>query len=178
MAWRQHVLAAIEGRHGLVVRKSSVVDEFDVAFVLILRQDLVATPDGLFDFLFFVDASGKRHHATSCQAVGRPGDDGCLEGSSCARRYAAESIKNGVSRGVTIEVHPNFTESPHLRCSIPQPKPGVRKKGKLDPDEESLGPCIPKYIFSKQDRHIYINELGSKIPVFKKHFSGKELPVL
>ena len=99
-ARRQTVLAAMEGRPGQV-RKRRVADKFD-AFVLVIsagsRGWTTATPDDVFDFLCYLDTQGKDTklvHATYCPGVGRAGDDACLAGSSCARRYAAESIRNG-----------------------------------------------------------------------------------
>ena len=95
---RRNVLAAMEGRPGQV-RKSRVADEFD-AFVLVIsagsRGWTTATPDDVFDFLCYLDTQGKGTklvHETSCPGVGRAGDDACLAGPSCARRYAAESIR-------------------------------------------------------------------------------------
>jgi len=99
-ARRHQVLTAMEGRPGQV-RKSRVADEFD-AFVLVIsagsRGWTTATPDDVFDFLCYCDTQGKGTkmvHVTSCPGVGRPGDDACLEGSACAKRYAAESIRKG-----------------------------------------------------------------------------------
>ena len=99
-ARRRNVLAASEGRPRQV-RKNRVDDEFD-AFVLIIsagsRGWTTATPDDVFDFLCFLDTQGKGtklDNATSCRGVGRAGDDGCLAGCSCARRYVAESIRKG-----------------------------------------------------------------------------------
>ena len=96
-ARRQTVLAAMEGGPGKV-RKNRVADEFD-AFVLVIsagsRGWTTATPDDVFEFICYLDTQGKGTklvHATSCPGVSRAGDDACLAGFSCARRYAAESI--------------------------------------------------------------------------------------
>ena len=88
------------GRPGQV-RKSRVADEFD-AFVLVISAGscgwTTETPDEVFDFLCYRDAQGKGTklvHPTSCPGVGRARDDAYLAWSSCTRRYAAESIRNG-----------------------------------------------------------------------------------
>ena len=103
-ARRHQVLAAMEGRPGQL-RKSRVADEFD-AFVLVIsagcRGWTTATPDDLFDFLCYLDTQEKGTkmvHEASCPGVGPVGDNACQEGSLCARRYAAESLrKSFVSR--------------------------------------------------------------------------------
>ena len=88
------------GRPGQVWQ-SRVADEFD-AFVFVIspgsRGGTAATPDAVFDFLCYLDTQRKGTklvHATFCPGVGRAGDDACLAGPSCARRYAAESIRKG-----------------------------------------------------------------------------------
>ena len=93
----------MEGRPGQV-RKSRVADEFD-AFVLVVsagsRGWQTATLDDVFNFLCFLDTQGKGTkmvHEASCPGVGHAGDDTCLTGSSCAKRYVAESIRKGLGR--------------------------------------------------------------------------------
>ena len=98
LARRQNVLAAMEGRPGQV-RKGGVANEFDASGLVNSsgsRGRTTATPDDVFDFLPYLDTQvkgTKMLHATSCPGVGRAGDDACLAGSSCARRYAVESIR-------------------------------------------------------------------------------------
>ena len=100
---QRQVLAAMEGRPGQA-RKSRVADEFD-AFVLVgsagSRGWQTATLDDAFNFLCFLDTQGKGTkmvHEASCPGVGHAGDDTCLTGSSCAKRYVAESIRKGLGR--------------------------------------------------------------------------------
>lgn len=95
---RRKVFLAMEGRPG-EVRKSRVADEVS-AFVFGdsagSRGSPTPTLDDVFSFLSFLDTQGKSTkivRKTSCPGVSHTGDDGCLEGSSCAKRYAAKSIR-------------------------------------------------------------------------------------
>ena len=50
----------------------------------------------IFFISCYVDTPGKGTkmvHEVSCHGVGRVGDNACREGSLCARRYAAESLR-------------------------------------------------------------------------------------
>ena len=78
-----------------------VADELD-DFVLVIsagsRGWRTATPDDLSYFLCYLDTQGKGTkvvHESSCPGGGRVGDNACREGSLCARRFAAESLRNG-----------------------------------------------------------------------------------
>ena len=56
------------------------------------------TPGDVIDLLCYLDTQGKGTkmvHEACCPGVGRGGDDACREGSSCAKRYAADSLRKG-----------------------------------------------------------------------------------
>ena len=73
-----------------------------------------------------------------------------------------------------MEVHPNFSEAPHLRSSIPHPK---TESSKNQIESRRIIPW-PKYAkgiqkchFSKQDRHS--DDFGLRNAVIQKTFSRK-----
>ena len=97
-ARRSQVLAAMEGRPGELQNLADEFDSFLLAYLAGSRGWTTATVDDLVDFLCFRDTQGKGTnmvHEASCPRVGRAGDDECREESSCARRYAAESLRKG-----------------------------------------------------------------------------------
>ena len=49
---------------------------------------------------------------------------------------------------ISIEVHPKFSEAPHLRSSIPYPKTGInQRKKKLHRGEQSHAPSLENVFF-------------------------------
>ena len=46
---------------------------------------------------------------------------------SCDGNVMTAVLRNTGRKRSTIEVHPNFSEAPHLRGSIPRPKPDSSK---------------------------------------------------
>ena len=95
---RRQVLAAMKGRPGQV-RKSTEAGESETCVLVVSagsRGWQTATADDGFTFLCFLDTQGKGTktvHEASCPGVGHDGDDTCLTGSSCAKRYVAKSRK-------------------------------------------------------------------------------------
>ena len=69
------------------------------------------------------------------------------------------------------EVHPNFSEAPHLRGSIPHPKTDFSKNQIAPPMNNPMAQLYKNVIFR--------NKIGipTIFPVFKKRFSGDVLPL-
>ena len=73
-------------------------------------------------------------------------------------------------RRSTIEVHPTFSEAPHLTSSIPHPKTEFSKSQNASRRIIPHGLSLQNAFFSK-------SRLGSRNPVFQKQNSGNVLPL-
>ena len=49
---------------------------------------------------------------------------------------------NGYMRLSTVEAHPNFSEAPHLRSSIPLPENWLQQKSNCTPTNNPMAPGI------------------------------------
>ena len=65
---------------------------------------------------------------------------------ACSRRRRATI---GEWRRSTIEVHPNFSEAPHVRSSIPLPKPEFSRNQNASRRIFPYGPSLQNVFFSK-----------------------------
>ena len=72
-------------------------------------------------------------------------------------------------RRSTIEVHPSFSEAPHLRSSVPRPKTGSSKNQNASRRIIPWPKSTKRFFFRNQDRHT--DDLGSRSPVFQKQIA-------
>lgn len=97
-ARRAQANTAMQGRAGQV-RKGVVADQFDT-FLLSYSQGArgwqQAAPDDVVDFFCFLDSQGRGTtlvHDYACPGVASSSGARCRPGATCAKRYAAESLR-------------------------------------------------------------------------------------
>lgn len=90
----------MQGRAGQV-RKDAVAAQFDsflTSFSVGTRGWIQATPDDVVDWFSFLDSQGrgtKLVHDVACPGVGSANRGRCPPGATCAKRYAADSLRKG-----------------------------------------------------------------------------------